>query len=167
LHGSNTRTLARARVRSKIVDMTLAVEIRQAQTHELDWVNTRYAQIGFAPSRANEVILIAEVDGEPAGLGRLVPLSDTSSELGGIFVFPKQRGRGIATRIVRALVAHAQAYETVYCIPFRHLTPFYKSFGFRDLADPAPEAVALKRAWCSETYPEPTDLLVLTPADAS
>ena len=149
--------------------MASAADIRQAQTHELDWVNARYAEIGFAPSQANEVILIAEVEGQPAGLGRLVPLSETSSELGGIFVFPELRGQGLATRIVAELVDHAQSYETVYCIPFRHLTPFYKSFGFRDLpaTDATPEAVALKRAWCSETYPEPTDLLVLNPAPAN
>lgn len=128
---------------------------------ELDWANTRYADIGFQPSTADDLIVVAEVDDTPAGLGRLVPVAGDSGELGGIYVFPEFRDQGIARHLVNDLLARSP-YATLYCIPFAHLLAFYGSFGFRPVADPAgvPPEVAGKVRWCRSTYPDDVGLLV-------
>ena len=132
---------------------------------ELDWANAQYDAIGFQPSAADDLVLVAEIDDTPAGLGRLVPVAPGIGELGGITVFPDYRGQAIARAIVGELLARSP-YAVLYCIPFAHLLSFYRSFGFVPVADPAevPPEVTNKVRWCRATYPDDVGLLVRTAA---
>lgn len=134
--------------------------VRLLRPDELEWANARYAEIDFLPSGAADLVAVAEVDGERAGLGRVVPVSPTAGELGGMYVFPPCRGRGVAQALVAFLLAQAPR-ERLYCIPFAHLGTFYGSFGFEPVApgEALPAAVAEKFAWCQSHYPEPVLLL--------
>lgn len=141
----------------------IMITLRPLLPGELDWANARYADIGFAPSTADDFVLVAEIDDTPAGLGRLVPVTPTIGELGGITVFPEYRSQGIARALVGGLLARSP-YPTLYCIPFARLLDFYGSFGFVPVADPAaaPAAVTSKVGWCRDTYPDDVGLLVRT-----
>jgi N-acetylglutamate synthase-like GNAT family acetyltransferase len=77
-----------------------------------------------------------------------------------MYVAPTHRGRGLAERIVRALVTDAPE-PVLFCLPFAHLSELYQRSGFRpvDPSGPVPEAVAQKLAWCNRTYPDPVVLL--------
>ncbi|MFM2344052.1 MAG: hypothetical protein RLZZ210_662 [Pseudomonadota bacterium] len=112
--------------------------IRQIDTknqQELAWVNQQYSYINFMHSQENEYIIVAEINGEKAGLGRIVPCgtddltNKTAGELGGIHVLSKFQGMGIAHKIVEHLSSNKD-YDILYCIPFRNLEYFYKQYGF-------------------------------------
>lgn len=134
------------------------IEIRAARADEANWVNERYAAVRFIPSDlANETVLIAELDGTPAGLGRLVPVDERSCELGGMLVFEGFRGRGVARALIDALVARAGG-RTIYCIPFAELEPLYAAAGF-ERSENAPTAVKEKFEWCQRTYDKPVLLM--------
>lgn len=153
---------------------TETITLRVLEPHELDWANERYAEIGFLPSSPLQYILVAEVtgaDGKPvrAGIGRLVPVSgenasvddSAEAELSGIYVLSGFRGRGIAERIVSALVQHSK-HSLLYCIPFKTLEAFYMRFGFerRERGDDLPCAIQKKLGWCDARREEPVGLLV-------
>jgi N-acetylglutamate synthase-like GNAT family acetyltransferase len=136
----------------------MVLEVRIAREDELAWANQRWAEIDFVTSSpGRDLIVIAELDGTPAGLGRLVRLANGEVELGGIVVFPEFRRRGVAEAIVTELVARIPAGVRAYCLPFEHLESFYARFGFARLDDrqaehAAPEARE-KLAFCRRTYP--------------
>lgn len=137
--------------------------LRFAAEDELAWINERYSEIDFVPAKhGRDLVAVCEIDGEPVGLGRLVRLSATDAELGGMYIFEAHRGRGIAELIVHFLLEHATKYTSVWCLPFAHLAAFYQRFGFRDLEaeDRPPPAVTNKRAMCLTRYPQPSLLLV-------
>lgn len=52
-----------------------------------------------------------------------------------MLVFEDLRGKGIAEKIVIFLLAKSSGYQTIYCLPFEHLSNFYKKFGFREVDD--------------------------------
>ena len=136
--------------------------VRTLQGSELDWANAQYAEADFMQSGAEDLILVAEVGEQKAGLGRLVTVDSNAAEMGGIYVMPEFRGENVARAIVQALIA-ASTYGVLYCIPFARLRDFYASFGFVDASAEAriPDTVAAKVAWCSERYPDPVALLML------
>jgi len=136
------------------------VAVRRAAPAELDWVNARYAEAGFQPSDAAHLVLIAEVDGAPAGLGRLVPMAPGERELGGMFVLPGFRGRGVAGTLVRALL-DAAAGTRVWCIPWADLAGLYAREGFAAVPDdaPVPQPVRAKLDWCIRHYARPVCLM--------
>lgn len=115
------------------------------------WVNARYAEIDFKTSDfARDLVLIAEIDGTPAGLGRLVPLDESSCELGGMLVFESFRGRGVFRALIHDLLRLAGDRE-VYCVPFADLEAMYTAFGFAR-CEAAPPAIREKVEWCGRTY---------------
>jgi GNAT superfamily N-acetyltransferase len=140
----------------------VAVTVRQLQAQELDWANGRYAEIDFLASSADDYIAVAEQDGQPAGLGRLVRVADDAYELGGMYVFPEQRGGGAARAIIGHLIA-ASGGATLYCLPFGNLRALYESFGFRERERDAgmPAKVLEKFEWCNCHYGRDVLLLVL------
>jgi GNAT superfamily N-acetyltransferase len=142
----------------------VTVTVRQLQAHELKWANGRYGEIDFLPSTQDDYIAVAENDGQPAGLGRLVRVGGEACELGGMYVFPEQRGGGISRAIIGHLIA-AAGRATLYCLPFGNLRGLYESFGFREQApDPAmPDQVLEKFKWCNSHYGREVLLLVLNP----
>lgn len=141
------------------------MKIVQAKRSEIDWINKCYDEVGFIHSTfEKEVIAIAEVNGQKAGLGRLVTVEGNNLELGGMYVFEPFRGQGIATKIVAFLLEHVKSFQTIYCIPFEHLVPFYQKCGFVSCSDyeAVPKEISDKCCWCKKTYSQPTALLVLS-----
>ncbi len=134
--------------------------LRTAGPADLEWINARYAEADFLPSDPSHTVVIAELGGEPAGVGRLVPAGDGAFELGGMFVRPAHRGRGISTALVAALLDAAQG-ACVYCIPYARLAPLYARAGFvpGEEGAPLPAPIAAKLAWCKGHYTEPVCLM--------
>ncbi len=135
--------------------------LRRSRPDELDWINARYAEVEFVASSETDVIVVAEASGQPAGLGRVVPIADGVGELGGMLVFDDFRGSGLAKQIIGFLQQQA-GLPTLYCLPFAELDGLYRSMGFELAAasDAVPEKVAAKHRWCNEFYPKPVLLLV-------
>jgi GNAT superfamily N-acetyltransferase len=122
--------------------------LRTARPDELGWMNEQYAQVHFIPSDAHDTMVVAELDGERAGFGRLVEAGDNAYELGGIFVFEAFRGRGVARAIVEELIRRGAGRE-IYCIPFADLEPLYAASGFRRVDRVgAPRKIQEKLEWC-------------------
>ncbi|HEX2580269.1 MAG TPA: GNAT family N-acetyltransferase [Rhabdochlamydiaceae bacterium] len=139
------------------------IDIRIALKPEIGWINHCYDQVEFVHSNfEHETIAVAEFQGQKAGLGRLVRIDETNLELGGMFVFEEFRGKGIAREIVQFLLSHAKPAQTVYCIPFQHLVPFYEQMGFTPCStlESIPSKILEKYQWCQEKYAHPTALLV-------
>ena len=132
------------------------MNLRVALPDESAWINERYASVRFMPSDlTREIVVVAEIDGAPAGIGRLVPYGEVY-ELGGMLVFEEFRGRGVARALIDELLRRAD--RDVYCIPFADLTELYESAGFRPAAH-APDAILEKLAWCRRTYEREVVLL--------
>jgi GNAT superfamily N-acetyltransferase len=139
----------------------MTITVRKAAVPELPWANARYAEVDFVPSTHDDLLMIAEIDGAPAGMGRVVPLGECKGELGGMVVFPEYRNLGVARRIVESLQASTDC-RMLYCLPFSELEAFYCSLGFAPLTNTAdvPQAVLDKHRWCNEHYDKPVSLLV-------
>lgn len=139
----------------------MAIAVRKILGSELGWANARYAEIGFVAAAETDLVVIAELDGVRAGLGRLVPVAADMAELGGIYVLPQFRGKAVARAIVTWLLNHSP-YDRLFCIPFAHLEHFYAGFGFAPVSPDAavPPAVTGKRHWCEQRYPDGVKLLV-------
>ncbi len=141
----------------------MKIELRTATQADAGWINDRYASVHFIPSDlVRDTIVVAEIEGFPAGMGRLVPAGEGVCELGGMYVFEEHRGRGVARAIIDELLRQAGARE-VYCIPFADLTALYAAAGFA-AADPenATDAIRAKLAWCKREHERPVALLRFT-----
>lgn len=136
------------------------ITIRTALPSELAWINERYCEIDFLPCAANDFVVVAEVDGRAAGLGRIVPIAARVGELGGMYVFDEFRGTGLSKKIIGDLV-ETPDFDFLYCLPFSNLESLYATFGFRRLEDVAgvPDRVLKKLRWCAEFYSEPVLLM--------
>ena len=139
------------------------IKVRRALRTELEWINHCYDAVQFVHSHwDNEIIAVAEFEGQRAGLGRLVSVDERHLELGGIYVFESYRNKGIAGKLVEYLMERVVDGRKVYCIPFEPLVSFYRRYGFSScthLAD-VPESVLKKYQCCQEKYPVKTQLLV-------
>lgn len=143
-----------------------AITVRTARKSEIEWINSCYDQVEFMHSDFDhEIIAIAEFDGHKAGLGRLVKVDEEHFELGGMYVFEAFRGKGAAKQLVNFLLTLVKPTQRVYCIPFEHLLPFYKQFGFKNCSyqELVPRKILDKYQWCQEKYAHPTALLLLEP----
>lgn len=135
--------------------------VRRLLAQELIWANERYGEIHFVPSTAEDFIVVAEVDGEKVGLGRLVPVDANSAELGGIYVLPQYRGQQVARALVNFLLRESN-HRRLYCVPFVHLDGFYREFGFVPAPSDSkvPDSIARKLQWCHRQYASNVTLLV-------
>ncbi|QKX06391.1 GNAT family N-acetyltransferase [Aquimarina sp. TRL1] len=145
--------------------MNVSIRIKNATLDDMQWVNNTYSSIGFTHSDfSNEFIVIAETDQQKCGVGRLVFINNIHKELGGIFVAKKYRGLGIAKKIVLRLLQEKSKGQKIWCLPFKHLFPFYKQCNFilydhktqRDV----PQSILDKHQWCNKTYDQKVLLLV-------
>jgi N-acetylglutamate synthase-like GNAT family acetyltransferase len=136
--------------------------LRTATPDDAGWIQEQYNNLHFLPSDlSREIVVVAEVDGRRAGMGRLVPAGDGVLELGGMFVDDAFRGRGIAKAIVDELIRRAGSSE-VYCIPFADLEALYASSGFRRVETVrVPEKVKEKLDWCVREIPRAVILMKL------
>ncbi|MBA6315994.1 GNAT family N-acetyltransferase [Cellulophaga baltica] len=143
------------------------ITIKSAKKDELSWINSKYNEVNFVASTfENEYIVIASVDNEKAGIGRLVRINNGHIELGGIYVFPNFRGLGVAENIVKNLCNQNPFLPiTIWCLPFEKLSEFYAKFGFKNCSDTkVPEKIATKLEWCNSKskYDEKVVLLCKT-----
>jgi GNAT superfamily N-acetyltransferase len=103
----------------------LEFESEQALYRELD---------NLQESRAR--LYLAEIDGEPVGMGALRPLSaHDEAEIKRMYVRPAARGLGVGRAILQRLIEDARTleYTTVHLdsAPFMHEAHgLYRSFGF-------------------------------------
>lgn len=140
------------------------LQLRLAKRSELGWINECYDRVEFIHSNFdNEIIAIAELNGQKAGVGRLITIDKETLELGGIYVLESFRNKGMAKELVTFLLKQAKPGQIVYCIPFEHLASFYKKCGFASCAnlEDVPKDILKKYFWCREKYTNPTALLVL------
>ena len=139
----------------------MALHIRAHEPAELPWINQRYAEVDFQPSSPEDFIALAEVDGQRAALGRVVPVDASAGELGGMYVLPAFRGQSLADAIIRFLIANAGRAD-LYCIPFSTVAHLYARHGFEPLVDVerAPDPVRRKFQWCRSHYPDPVQLML-------
>lgn len=137
------------------------VTIRRARPEEMEALQASWASIDFAPSGADDVILVALDDaGARVGQGRLVPMGDGHVELGGMWVRDAWRGRGVASALVRSLL-DAAGGAVVWCVPWADLAAYYQGLGIPDVApeETAPEGVRAKLAYCRARYARAVTLL--------
>lgn len=137
-----------------------AANIRKLSANELGWVNERYAEVDFVPSDDQHFVAVVEVDSQRAAIGRIVTLSATEGELGGMYVLPPFRGRGLADLVIDFLVQQCQL-SSLYCIPFVHLAGLYAKHGFVEIEEcsSVPRTIREKFQWCQKQYGEPVRLM--------
>lgn len=131
------------------------IEIKRAIIDDLNWINTLYQSIGFIESDLNnEVVLILEVTGIPAGIGRINFIDENVAELGGIYILPEFRSNGFARIIVKHLIDEIRSETDLYCLPFSHLKKFYFECGFIEHSNNSkvPKEIHDKYVWCNNTY---------------
>ncbi len=142
------------------------MNLRIATSDDERWINERYASVHFLTSDlSRDLVIVAEIDGVPAGIGRLVPAGENACELGGMLVFEEFRGRGIARAIIEELLRNANG-RTVYCIPFSELEPIYRGAGFVRVTpdETLPAHVREKLDWCAREIDREVVLMQLPSA---
>jgi GNAT superfamily N-acetyltransferase len=88
---------------------------------------------GMRGSRAR--LYVAEIAGEPVGIGGLKPLAADEAEIKRMYVRPSARGQGVGRAILQRLLDDARAlhFKTIRLdsAPFMHEAhALYRSFGF-------------------------------------
>ncbi|HUT16498.1 MAG TPA: GNAT family N-acetyltransferase [Anaerolineae bacterium] len=72
--------------------------------------------------------VVAEDQGQLIGVGQVRPLRGGSRELARVAVVRERRGEGIASSIIRALIAHESG--PLYGICLLEMSSYYEQFGF-------------------------------------
>ncbi len=86
---------------------------------------------------ANSLCIGAYADGAQVGFARLITDRATFAYLADVFVVSARRGRGIATRMVRALLAHDDVWGLRRVLLFTaDAHALYEGLGFASLARP-------------------------------
>ncbi len=82
---------------------------------------------------SNFLVALDEASGEVVGTGQIRAHGDGSRELASIAVRPRYRNRGIASEIVRRLIARDARESTapLYLLCAGNMSSFYERFGFR------------------------------------
>jgi GNAT superfamily N-acetyltransferase len=80
-------------------------------------------------------LYLAEIEGEPVGMGALRPLAPDVAEIKRMYVRPSARGLGVGRAILQRLIDDARGlgYKTIHLdsAPFMHEAhALYRSFGF-------------------------------------
>jgi len=81
--------------------------------------------------------ILARVDGEPAGTGRLIEYDPQTAKLQRLAVLKKFRGQGVGKSLVQELERHALrlGYEYGILDGQCHAEPFYASLGYVTISD--------------------------------
>jgi putative acetyltransferase len=100
-------------------------------------------------------LLLAMIEGEPAGTAAFRPLDAWRCEAKRLYVRPRYRGRGVGRLLLDRLIGEArtEGYLAIYCDTLKSMTAalqMYKESGFSEIAPysatPTPEAIYLGRA---------------------
>lgn len=144
------------------------IHLRPLRGEERAWADALYREVRFLPLADNHRAWVAEVDGAPAGIGRLVEMEeDAAAELSGIVTLPAFRGLGVAERVVEKLIQENRQ-PTLYCIPLPELEGFYQRFGLEEVArnGDLPCALRTKLNMCDVTHAARVTLLHQLRGDA-
>jgi putative acetyltransferase len=107
----------------------------------------------YAPPRGR--LLLALVDGAPAGTAAFRPLTEHSCEAKRLYVHPRHRREGIGRALLTRLITEARAagYHEMYgdtLTSMRSALQMYFQFGFSEVppysSNPTPGAIFLKLA---------------------
>ncbi len=105
----------------------------------------------YAPPEGR--LLLALIDGKPAGTAALRPVSTCSCEAKRLYVRPQYRGKGIGRSLLLRLVEEARAagYREMYGDTLKSMTSalqMYSQIGFCEVApyssNPTPDAIFLR-----------------------
>jgi N-acetylglutamate synthase-like GNAT family acetyltransferase len=109
--------------------------VRTAQAREYPHLTELYPRWGYGGGlHASDTTYVAEAAGQVIGIVRRTVEHDVMM-LRGMQIDPSHRRQGVGTQLLRAFVTGVAGREC-FCIPFAHLTTFYRQGGF----DVVPEA---------------------------
>jgi predicted GNAT family N-acyltransferase len=96
---------------------------------------------------AEAVHVLATVEGDPVGTGRLVLLEDGNARIGRMAVLRAQRSQGVGSAVLTALVEQARQRGvcTAVLAAQLHAIPFYERGGFTAYGEEFEEAGILHR----------------------
>ena len=118
--------------------MSLADEmhVRPATAADAGAIRSLIFRVGINPRDLDwrRFLVAVDVQGKLIGCGQVKPHSDASRELASIAVRPKWRGRGLASEIIRRLMAEGGPPLWLMCRS--DLADFYRRFGFVAIRDP-------------------------------
>ena len=90
-----------------------------------------------ARSIENSLGFAAFADGKQVGFARVITDRATFAYLADVFVLEEFRGRGVAARILEAIVSHPDLRNLRrWMLVTRDAHPLYAKFGFRPLGNP-------------------------------
>jgi len=143
--------------------VAVSYQIREATESDRPEINAIYATLGFMPwDPGQDQLLVAVAGDRLVGCGRLHRYPN-AVELGGMYVHPNFRGKGIARTMLQSLV-NLLGDEACYCVPFDHLAHFYAQFGFAACPEEGlPPIIEEKVAYFRDVYMHPTVLMVRHP----
>lgn len=105
--------------------------LRPAEAKDSATIHKLIRQVGINPMGLHweRFVLAVEGQGEMIGCGQVKQHGDGSRELASIAVVEAWRGHGVASEIIRHLMAEEQ--NRLYLTCRAELGPFYQRFGFR------------------------------------
>ena len=110
---------------------------------ELCAANDVYRTIGFWPSDPRSARTFAmHGNDDLVALGRLRTHADGALELGGIWTAERWRRRGLAHRMVTALLDEVPKARPVHCIAVATIAGLYRGLGFAEPRDAIPSSIA-------------------------
>jgi N-acetylglutamate synthase-like GNAT family acetyltransferase len=108
------------------------IQIRPATQADQKTIARTIRDAGINPMSLDwHRFVIAEDTGAVVGIGQVKQHSDGSHELASIAVIPQRQRQGIASEIIRALLANERG--DLYLLCRDELEPFYARFGFRKI----------------------------------
>jgi N-acetylglutamate synthase-like GNAT family acetyltransferase len=116
--------------------MTPEVSYRGALAREAGAIRRLVLRTGINPRDLDWHRFLVAIDGEGRviGCGQVKPHGDGSRELASIAVRPRWRMRGVASEVIRRLMAQSGPPLWLMCRP--NLAGFYDRFGFVRVRDP-------------------------------
>lgn len=96
-------------------------------------------QVGAAvpwKSRSRTRYVSEPISGEQVALARVLTDEATFAYLADVFVVPQWRGRGIAKKLIRAVLSHPKLGEVGILLRTRDAHDLYRRFGFETSKDP-------------------------------
>ncbi len=116
IHGRSIRGLAAGHYSAEVIE-AWAVPLTEKSLR------------GFLDNRDNEIRLIAELDGEPVGLGALVV---ENSELRACYVVPEASRKGVGTALVAEIerIAQENGLERLELLASVNAESFYAFLGY-------------------------------------